>query len=96
MTAFEAAAREIAELTRRVEQLESQLRTLRGEKAGPPRTAYTVPEVAAMVGKTPATVREWIRDGRLEAENMADENGGRGWWAIPVAAAEALVPRRAS
>jgi hypothetical protein len=96
MTAFDDAARVIDNLTRRVEQLESQLRTLRGEKDGPPRTAYTVPEVAAMVGKTPATVREWIRDGRLEAENMAAENGGRGWWAIPVAAAEALVPRKSA
>lgn len=96
MTAFDDAARVIDNLTRRVEQLETQYHALRGEKAGPPRTAYTVPEVALMIGKEPSTVREWIRDGRLEAEKMADENGGRGWWAVPAAAAEALVPRRSA
>lgn len=90
MSAFEQIAVEFAELARRVEQLESQLRTLRGEKAGPARTAFRVSEVAAMIGKKPQTVRNMIADGRLEAERMD------GWWLVPASAVDALVNRRAS
>lgn len=90
MTALEDAAREMAELTRRVEQLETLVRSSRGEKPGPPRTAYKVREVAEMIGKKPRTVLAMIAAGRLVAEDMG------GWYAVPASAVDELVQRRAS
>lgn len=95
MNPFDDAARAFDNLTRRVEQLESQLRTLRGEKAGPPRTHYRPSEVAAMTGFATKTIEAWARDGRIEAEKVEGEGGG-GRWAIPAAAVEALTSRRSA
>lgn len=95
MTAFDDAARAFDNLTRRVEQLESQLRTLRASEGQPARTAYRPSEVAAMTGFTTKTIQAWIRDGRLAAEWMEGEGGG-GRWAIPAAAADALVSGRSA
>lgn len=89
MSAFEDAAREMANLVRRVEQLESQLRTLRGQALRqddqPPRTGYKVSEFARLIGKHPQTVRNMIADGRLDAVDAG------GWWLIPVEVADAFT-----
>lgn len=77
MSAFAEAAREIDNLTRRVEQLESIVRSLRVRGAEPERTAYKVSEVARLIGKRPATVRRMIEDGRLRANDMG------GWYSVP-------------
>lgn len=87
MSAFEQAAQELQRLVRRVEVLEAEVRSLRERREGLPRTAYKPSEVAAMLGKNTATIREWIKDGRLEAEDMG------GWYAIPAEAIDALLHR---
>lgn len=84
MSAFADAAREIDNLTRRVEQLESLVRSLRTKGAEPERTAYKVSEVARMIGKKPQTVRNMIKNRRLAAERM------NGWWLVPAEAVEQL------
>jgi excisionase family DNA binding protein len=90
MTAFDDAARALDDLMQRVERLEQQVKTMTRTQSGPPRTAYRTREVAEMTGLKTETIQAWIRDGRLEAEDMG------GWYAVPAAAAEALVPRRSA
>jgi excisionase family DNA binding protein len=80
MNVFFEVAKELDELRRRVEQLEADART--GHAHEPPRTAYRVREVAALVGLSAKTIRQRIADGRLEAEDMG------GWWAISPAAVQ--------
>jgi excisionase family DNA binding protein len=89
MSAFDDAAREIDQLTRRLTELETQVRSLLDRREGPARTAYKPSEVAAMLGKNTATIREWIKDGRLPAEDLG------GHYAIPASAVDA-IGRRAS
>jgi excisionase family DNA binding protein len=84
VTAFADADRVLENLTRRVEQLESLVRTLRARGTEPERTAYKVSEVARMIGKKPQTVRNMISDGRLAAEDMG------GWFLVPADAVERL------
>ena len=93
MTAFSDAARQLDDLVRRVEELESEVQALRAPTlaaVAPPRTAYKVSEVAEKLRVHPQTVRNMIGDGRLEAEDMG------GWYAVPAAAVEAIVPRRSA
>jgi len=86
MNAFTDAAREHEALTRRVKQLEIDVRTLLSRRSGElERTAYRPREVAQMLGCHPQTVRDLINSGRLRAERM------NGWWAIPAAAVNQLL-----
>lgn len=87
MSALGEAAREIDALMARVAALENEVQALLARKDGPPRTAYKPSEVAAMTGWSTSKVRQWIREGRLRAEDM-----GNGRYAVPAAAALALVP----
>jgi excisionase family DNA binding protein len=89
MSAFDDAARDMANLVQRVADLENQVKSLLARREGLARTAYKPSEVAAMLGKNPATIREWIKDGRLPAEDMG------GWYAVPASAVEAISRRSA-
>lgn len=93
MTAFGDAARQLDDLVRRVEELESAVQALRGPALAavvPPRTAYKVSEVAEKLQVHPQTVRNMIGDGRLEAEDMG------GWWAVPAVVVDSLATRRSA
>lgn len=94
MSAFSDVAREFDELKRRVEQLEALLRSRTSPANNPPRTAYRTREVAQLCGVATKTVRGWIADGRLEAEDMGH------WWAVPASAVDRLIagrkPRRSA
>lgn len=90
MSALGEAAREIETLTQRVAALEAQMKDIAARRDGLPRTGYKPSEVAKMIGWSADTVRAWIREGRLHAEDMG---GGR--YVVPAWAAEQLVPRRA-
>lgn len=46
------------------------------------RASYSVEEVAEMLGKAPFTVREWCRDGRINASKRAEKRGGTEMWSI--------------
>lgn len=89
MSAFDDVAREVDQLTQRVADLEAKVKALLARREGPPRTGYKPSEVAEMIGWSPDTIRAWIRDGKLAAEDMG---GGR--YVVPAWAAEDLVPRR--
>lgn len=72
-------------------QREEMLNTLRAEFRPRPagtRHSYSVDEVATMLGKTPYTVREWCRAGRLHASKRQERRGGAERWSI---AAEELA-----
>lgn len=56
----EAVAAEIA-------PLRAELRELR-QKIAPPKDWLTIPEAAEHYGKSPVTIRRWIKEGRLEAK----------------------------
>jgi excisionase family DNA binding protein len=88
MSTFSDAARELDALKWRVEQLESQMLSLKQGRTEPPRTAYRPSEVAAMTGFKAKTIQAWIREGRLDAVDM----GGR--WAVPAEAVEKLLDTR--
>lgn len=49
------------------------------------RESYTVEEVGAMLHKTPYTVREWCREGRINATKRPERRGGAELWNISAA-----------
>lgn len=49
------------------------------------REWYTVEEVASLVAKTPYTVREWCRMGRINARKRSERRGGAELWSISAA-----------
>ena len=67
------------------EAVDSLLIEIQGMLAAPKevRECYTVEEVAAMVSKTPYTVREWCRHGRINAVKRSERRGGSELWSIP-------------
>jgi excisionase family DNA binding protein len=50
-----------------------------------PRERYTVEEVAEMLDKSPYTVREWCREGRINATKRPERRGGAELWNISAA-----------
>jgi len=60
------------------------LAQLQTKPAGPPvaRQWYSVDEVAAMLGRSSFTVREWCRNGQVHAAKKAERRGGAALWAI--------------
>src|SRR5262249_49036591 len=69
-----------AELT----ELHSKLDSILGILADPNRRreSFTVEEVATMLGKAPFTVREWCRNGRINATKRLQKRGGAELWNI--------------
>lgn len=62
---IDAAIREAVEAA--VAPLAREIRDLRA-KLDPPKEWVTIPEAADHFGKTTATVRRWISEGKLEAK----------------------------
>lgn len=62
------------EIAGRLGRIEEALYELLHQKAT--KDWYTTAEVAEIVGKSEYTVREWCRQGRMEAEKAPN---GRGW-----------------
>lgn len=58
----------------RLDRIESALTQLLGQKTA--KEWYTTAELAAIVGKAEYTVREWCRQGRVQADKVLN---GRGW-----------------
>jgi len=48
-----------------------------GREPGSPRAVYSVKEAAQMLGKSESTVRRWIREGKLDSTEPADNMQGR-------------------
>lgn len=46
------------------------------------REWYSVEEVAALLGRTPYSVREWCRLGRINATKRSERRGGAELWSI--------------
>lgn len=46
------------------------------------RACYTVEAVAKKVGRKPYTVREWCREGRINATKRTERRGGAELWSI--------------
>lgn len=67
-------------LAERVTRLEAELSALC--TAGSRNTYYTVSEFAARVGRAPYTVREWARQGRIQATRRATGGGPYRAWVI--------------
>ena len=63
-------------------QLRGDISALLGGAGNAERTSYTTAEVARILGKSPYTVREWCRLGRVNAEREKDGRGGYGAWRI--------------
>ena len=64
----------------RLERIESALGELIRQRTIKER--YTTAEVAAIVGKSEFTVREWCRLGRIRAEKKVCGRGAAGEWMI--------------
>jgi excisionase family DNA binding protein len=71
-------------LEARLSGIEAMLAQIHEAVAAPrvPREWYTVEEVAAMVNKTSYTVREWCREGRINAAKRPEKRGGAELWNI--------------
>ena len=57
--------------------------SLTDPKAG--REWYTVEEAASLIGRRPYTVREWCREGRINATKRSEKRGGAELWNISAA-----------
>ena len=64
----------IAILLQRLDRIEATLATIAQQRTE--KEFYTTAEVAETVGKAEYTVREWCRQGRVQAEKTMN---GRGW-----------------
>lgn len=71
----------------RLAAMEMNLVQILGRLAVPKETRewYPVEEVAAMLGKTTYTVREWCRLGRINATKRSERRGGTELWNISAA-----------
>jgi excisionase family DNA binding protein len=88
MSALEEAARELAELSRRLGHLESQFRALpAGQDGQPARVAYRPREVAEMTGLSYDVVLELIHAGELQAITVGRLH------VVPAASITALLAR---
>src|SRR3954468_18502715 len=83
MTTFEDYSR----LAAKLDEMQATLNQIHGMIAGPKATREwdTVEEVAAMLNKTPYTVREWCREGRINATKRPERRGGAELWSISAA-----------
>ncbi len=68
-------------------EMRTMLVQIHGMLAQPKETRewYTVEEVAALLGKTPYSVREWCRLGRINATKRSERRGGAELWSISAA-----------
>ena len=73
-------------LTARLSGIEAMLAQILEFLAAPKvaREWFTVEEVAATLNKTPYTVREWCREGRINATKRLEKRGGSELWSISV------------
>lgn len=69
-------------------RLENRLARIEALLARPDRLAYTIEESAQSLGVCQATVRSWIRSGRLKACRTAN---GSGAWLVRVTDLEAAL-----
>jgi excisionase family DNA binding protein len=65
-------------------ELRTMLIEIRGLISSPtvPRESYSVEEAAALLGRGTYTVREWCRNGRINATKRAEKRGGAALWSI--------------
>lgn len=70
---------DVARLEAKVDRL---LLALNHARATQTRTAFTVEEVAELLGKTAFTVREWCRLGRINAGKRHQKQGKAPLWSI--------------
>jgi hypothetical protein len=68
----------------RLSRIEATLAQILGALAHPKmqRERYTVDEVADLLSKRPYTVREWCREGRINATKRSEKRGGSELWSI--------------
>jgi excisionase family DNA binding protein len=71
-------------LTARLSGIEAMLAQILASLAAPkvPRESYTVEEVAEMLNRNPYTVREWCREGRINAAKRPEKRGGAELWNV--------------
>jgi hypothetical protein len=83
-TAQHDPAPDTGDLMRQLAEIQATLAAVLAKLEHPPerRNGYTVEEVAALLGKTPYTVREWCRWGRVHATKRAERRGGAELWSI--------------
>jgi excisionase family DNA binding protein len=79
LTTFELSGLE-ARLTG-IETMLAQIHeSLTDPKAG--REWFTVEEAASLMGRKPYTVREWCREGRINATKRPEKRGGAELWNV--------------
>jgi excisionase family DNA binding protein len=71
----------------RLVKIETMLSEIQDHLAKPTkqREWYTVEEVAALLKKSTYTVREWCREGRINARKRSEKRGGTELWNISAA-----------
>jgi len=78
----------LAGIQEAIQSMQSQLAAVHAEiRTRPPastglRESYSTEEVAAMLGKAEYTVREWCRQGRVNAAKREERRGSAALWCI--------------
>ena len=78
----------LSELNAMIKMMHADILAVHAEiKAKPipvvePRVAYTVEEVAKLLGRDTYTVRDWCRLGRVNAHKRTERRGGSARWGI--------------
>jgi excisionase family DNA binding protein len=71
---------EILQVLQRLDRIESALATLVERQTV--KDWYTIEDVAKMLGKAEFTVREWARNGRINAEKKGSGRGKFQAWVV--------------
>jgi excisionase family DNA binding protein len=75
---------ELSGLEARLTGIETMLAQIHESLTDPKaaREWYTVEEAASLIGRKPYTVREWCREGRINATKRPEKRGGTELWNI--------------
>lgn len=68
------------EVLERLRRIEDMLQALANQK--PQKERYSIEEVASVLGKAPYTVREWARNGRINADKRTCGRGRNKDWVV--------------
>ena len=67
----------LRDICHQLSRIADSLERIARSEADDMKPTYTVKEAAQLLGKSPSTIRRWIREGKLESSKSADNQQGQ-------------------